>query len=133
MNTLREIEEHFQYLSNEMLDILIEIRNLVARIAPDATEVIQRKGITFYHADRGGPVSAGICQILVRDDHIELAFIHGAFLPDPHHLLKGNMVAKRYIPLLLYDLAPWEDLAEMIDLSDRFDPYTQTFRIKSTQ
>ena len=40
MNTLREIEEHFQYLPHEMLDVLIELRNLVARIAPDATEVI---------------------------------------------------------------------------------------------
>jgi hypothetical protein len=133
MNTLREIEEHFQYLPNELLDILIELRNLVARVAPSATEKIQRKGITYYHADRGGPVSAGVCQILVRDDHIELAFIHGAFLPDPHHLLEGNGVAKRFIPIGSYDLAPWEDLADLIDLSDRFDPYTQTFRMKSTQ
>jgi hypothetical protein len=132
MNTLREIEEHFQYLPHEMLDILIELRNLVARIAPDSTEVFQRKGITYYHPDRGGPVSAGVCQILVRDDHIELAFIHGAFLPDTHHLLEGNGIAKRFIPILSYDQAPWEALAEMIDSSDRFDPYTQTFRNKST-
>jgi hypothetical protein len=133
LNTLRETEEHFQYLPNEMLDILIELRNLVARIAPDATEVIQPKGITFYHAEHGGPVSAGVCQILIRDNHIDLAFIHGAFLPDPHHLLEGNGIAKRFIPILSYDQAPWEDLAEMIDSSDRFDPYTQTFRSRSTQ
>ncbi len=133
MNTLREIEEHFQYLPHEMMDVLIELRNLVARIAPDATEVFHRNGITYYHADRGGPVSAGVCQILVREDHIELAFIHGAFLPDPQHLLEGNGIAKRFIPIRSYDQAPWDYLAEMIDLSDRFDPYTQTFRIKGIQ
>jgi hypothetical protein len=131
MNTLREIVEHFQYLPDEMLDILIELRNLVARIAPSATEVIQRKGITYYHADRGGPVSAGVCQILVREDHIELAFIHGAFLSDPQHLLEGKGKAKRFIEIGSYDLAPWDYLAGMIDESDRFDPYTQTFRTKS--
>jgi hypothetical protein len=130
VNTLREIEEHFQYLPDELLDILIELRNQVGRIAPDASEVIHRKGITYYHADRGGPVSAGVCQILVREDHIELAFIHGAFLPDPQHLLKGNGVAKRFIQIVSYDLAPWDYLAGMIDSSDRFDPYTQTFRNK---
>jgi hypothetical protein len=133
MNTSREIEEHFQYLPHGMLDILIELRNLVARIAPSATEVIHRQGITYYHADRGGPVSAGVCQILVRDDHIDLAFIHGAFLPDPQHLLVGDGIAKRFIPIVSYDQAPWEDLEEMIDSSDRFDPYTRTFRNKSTQ
>jgi len=129
MITIHEIEEHFHFLHPEILDILLELRNLVARIAPDATEVIHRKGITYYHADLGGPVSAGICQILIQPDHIELAFIHGAFLPDPHHLLVGNLIAKRFIPIISFDQAPWEDLADMIDSSNRFDPYTQTFRL----
>ncbi len=130
MISIHEIEEHFQYLPLYMLDILIELRNLVAKIAPDATEVIQRKGITYYHADRGGPVSGGICQILVQPDHIELAFIHGAFLPDPRSLLEGDRIAKRFTRVTSYDQALWEDLAKLIDASNRFDPYTQTFRPK---
>ena len=130
MISIHEIEEHFQYLPPYMLDILIELRNLVAKIAPDATEVIHCKGITYYHADRGGPVSAGICQILIQPDHIELAFIHGAFLPDPRGLLEGDRIAKRFTRVTSYDQAPWEDLAELIDASNRFDPYTQTFRPK---
>jgi hypothetical protein len=130
MITINEIEEHFHYLPPDMLDILIELRNLVAKIAPDATEVIHRKGITYFHAERGGPVSAGICQILTQSDHIELAFIHGAFLPDPHGLLEGDRVAKRFVRVVSYERAPWEDLADLIDAHNRFDPYTQTFRPK---
>lgn len=127
MLMIHDIEEHFQYLPTELMDILIELRNLVGHIAPDATEVLHRYGITYYHPERGGPVSAGICQILTRGDHIELAFIHGAFLPDPAGLLEGNRKAKRFIRLDTYDKAPWPYLEELIEAHNRFDPYTQTF------
>lgn len=130
MITIREVEEHFHYLPPEMLDIFIELRNLVAKTAPEATEVIHRYGITYYNAERGGPVSAGICQLLTKSDHIELAFIHGSFLPDPYNLLEGDTKAKRFVRITSYDLAPWEALAEMIEAHNRFDPYTQTFRPK---
>ena len=72
-----------------MLDIIIELRNIVAAVAPSATEDIQRNGLTYYDAARGGHVSAGICLINIQVDHIRLAFIHGAFLPDPERLLNG--------------------------------------------
>lgn len=131
MITIHEIEGHYRFLPPEMLDILLELRNLVARIAPDATEVIHRTGITYYHSDRGGPVSAGICQVLILSDHIELAFIHGAFLPDSHGLLEGHRIAKRFARIIAYDETPWEDLIDLIDASNRFDPYTQTFHPKT--
>jgi hypothetical protein len=127
MLTIREIEHHFDYLSEDSLNTLLELRNLVDRIAPDATEVIHRYGITYYHADRGGPVSAGICQIVIREEHIELAFIHGAFLPDPTGILRGDRKAKRFVRIDSYDLAPWPELERLIEAHNRFDPYTQTF------
>lgn len=130
MITIHEIEEHYRFLPTERLDILLELRNLIARIAPDSTEVIHRTGITYYHSDRGGPVSAGVCQILIQSDHIELAFMHGAFLPDPHGLLEGDRIAKRFVRIISYDKAPWEAIADLIDASNRFNPYTQTFRSK---
>ena len=86
----REIELCLQYLPAELRDIVLELRSLIVSVAPTAKEVIQRKGFTYYDEDRGGPVSAGICQIALQSDHIRLAFVHGAFLPDPQGLLEGN-------------------------------------------
>ncbi len=122
MRPTREIELCLQYLPAELRDIVLELRSLIVSVAPTATEVIQRKGFTYYDEDRGGPVSAGICQIGLQPDHIRLAFIHGAFLPDPQGLLEGNEKAKRYLKLYSYHQAPWDDLKALITASAQFDP-----------
>ncbi len=58
----------------------------------------------------------------------DLAFIHGAFLPDPEGLLEGEQIAKRFVKLTSYEQVPWDAIQNLIDASSRFDPYTQTFR-----
>ncbi len=78
--------------------------------------------LSYFHEGRGGIVSAGICQIEIRKKHVRLAFIHGAFLPDPHKLLCGTQKAKRYIEIDSYDNAPWDDLKELILSASKFDP-----------
>jgi hypothetical protein len=128
MLTTREVEQHFNHLPLELLDIVLELRNIVGKVAPDATERIHRQGLTYYHGNIGGPVSAGICQILTCGDHIELAFIHGAYLPDPQRLLSGDRKVKRFVSVTSYKLAPWDDLEALILAHSRFDPYSQTFR-----
>lgn len=128
MITLHQVEEHFQSLPAALLEIVVELRNLVQQVAPDATEVIRRDGLVYFFADRGGPVSAGICQILVKPDHIRLAFNHGAFLPDPAALLEGDRLAKRFTRIYEFDQARWEELKSLIEASSRFDPYTQTIK-----
>jgi hypothetical protein len=60
--------------------------------------------------------------------HVQLAFIHGSFLPDPHGLLQGNTQYKRFVRIYSYEEAPWEALKELIQASSRFDPRTQTFK-----
>ena len=77
MISIRELEEHFASLQPELLDIVVEVRNLVAQVAPAACEVIRREGLVYFDAQKGGPVSAGICQILICSDQIRLAFIRG--------------------------------------------------------
>ena len=69
-------------------------------------------------------MSAGICQTLIEPDHIRLAFIHGAFLPDPLHLLEGERQYKRYTRLTKYDQVNWEAVKSLIIASNSFDPYT---------
>lgn len=106
----------------ELRDIVQELRSLIASAAPQATEVVRWRGLVYYDAERGGPVSAGICVIKTLEHEVQLGFIHGAFLPDPHKLLKGDRKAKRFLSLRSYEDAPWEALKELIAASARFDP-----------
>ena len=110
------------HLTPDLRDIIFELRDIVATIAPTATETIHRQGFSYYYAERGGPVSAGICQINWERDHIRLAFNHGAFLPDPKGLLRGDRLVKRYVKIASFDQAPWDDLQNLITASAHFDP-----------
>jgi hypothetical protein len=117
-----EIECFLERRPEALKDIVFELRNLVAEIAPYATEKILWGGLSYYDAGRGGTVKGGICQIEVHADHVRLAFIHGAFIPDPQGLLGGERIAKRYARLESYESAPWEALAELIRASAGYDP-----------
>jgi hypothetical protein len=127
MLTEAEFDGRFGNLPGELLDIYCELRSIIARIAPGVTETVHSRGTSYYYAERGGPVAAGVCQGVGRDDHIQLGFVHGAFLPDPHHLLEGDGLAMRRIPIFHYDSAPWDAISELINWSRRFDTRTQSF------
>jgi hypothetical protein len=120
----RYIEQYLLQVPATLRDIVLEIRNIVASVAPNATEKQHSRGFSYYHKVRGGPVSAGICQIGIFDDHVRLAFIHGAFLEDPEGRLKGKEKAKRYMPIYNYEEAPWDYIRSLIEAHARFDPYT---------
>ncbi|NJD58194.1 MAG: DUF1801 domain-containing protein [Anaerolineae bacterium] len=120
----RYIEQYLLQIPPELRDIVLEIRNIVASVAPGATEKQHSRGFSYYHKERGGPVSAGICQIGIFGDHIRLAFIHGAFLDDPEGMLRGKEKAKRYMPIYSYEEAPWEYIRSLIEAHSRFAPYT---------
>jgi hypothetical protein len=126
MQPTRDIETYLAHvaphLSPELRDIVFELRDIVATIAPMATETFHRKGFSYYFAERGGPVSAGICQINWERDHIRLAFNHGTFLPDPKGLLQGDRLVKRYVKITSFEHAPWDDLQNLIAASAQFDP-----------
>jgi len=124
MITCRELERHFQHLDEDRLNILLEIHNLVASVSPEAAVEVRRCGVVYFDASRGGPVSAGICQSLVKPDHIRLAFIHGAFLPDPCGLLEGATFPKRFMRIFYYDDAPWDAIQALISAHNVFDPRT---------
>ena len=120
----RYVEKYLQQVPHELRDIVLEIRNIVVSVTPDATESQHSRGFSYYHKERGGPVSAGICQIGIFHDHIRLGFIHGAFLPDPDGLLVGEPKYKKHVRIYHYEDAPWEYLRQLIVASSRFDPYT---------
>ena len=119
-----QVETCIDHCSQDQKDIILELRNLVVKAAPDAVEVTHSRGFSYFHADRGGPVSAGICQIGIFPDHIRLAFIHGSFIKDPLRLLEGSSKYKKYIRINSYVSAPWDVLLRMIEESAHFDPRT---------
>jgi hypothetical protein len=120
----RYIEKFLQQTQPDLQDIVLELRNIIVSVTPTATEKILWEGLSYHDDERGGPVSAGICQISVREDHVRLAFIHGAFLPDPQGLLEGDQKYKRFVRINSYESAPWDYLKDLITASSRFDPYS---------
>ena len=122
MLPIHEIETFLQRIPADLQDIVLELRNIVASVAPDAVEVVRWGGLSYFHEGRGGIVSAGICQIGIHNDYIRLDFIHGIFLSDPKDLLAGTQKVKRYVKIRSYDDAPWDDLKQLIEESSRFDP-----------
>jgi hypothetical protein len=128
MTTIQEIQFHFRNDSSDWLDIILEVHSIVTEIAPDAFAELRNRSVSYYFDERGGPVSAGICNVNTEVDHIRLSFIHGSFLPDPAHILEGNSRYKKYVVIRSYDTAPWNAIKAMIQWSSKFDPYTQSFR-----
>ena len=124
MLSLHEVETFLQRTPGPLQDIVFELRSLIASVAPDAVEVIRWGGLSYFHAGRGGLVSAGICQIGMHRDHVRLEFIHGAFLPEPRGLFEGTQKYKRYIRLKSYEDAPWDYLQQLIAAASRFNPRT---------
>jgi hypothetical protein len=122
MLSLHEIEHFLPRTPPGLQDIVWELRNIIASVAPDAVEVIRWGGLSYLHAGRGGIVSAGICQIEIHKDQVRLAFIHGAFLSEPRHLFQGRQKYKRYISLTSYEEAPWDYLKQLIIEASQFDP-----------
>lgn len=124
MLPMRQIETFLERVPQHFQDTVFELRNIISSVAPDAVEAVRWGGLSYFHEGRGGIVSAGICQIGIHEDHVRLAFIHGAFLPDPRHLLEGKEKYKRFIKIYSYEDAPWDYLKELITASSHFDPYS---------
>lgn len=126
MIPLATLEEHLKHLPKDEIETILEIRNIVAELCPEAVERLDRNGITYYDARRGEPVKAAICQILFEPDHLRLDFIHGACLPDPARLLTGSNLAKLGVKLGAYDNIPWQEITALITASANFHPEALT-------
>jgi hypothetical protein len=120
-HSLSEVESVLKFKPPELVDIALELRNIVGRVTPLATERISFKGLTYYDHERGGPVKGGICGIEVRDKCVRLSFVHGVFLDDPKSLLEGDRLYMRYLEISSFEDASWEDIERLIQTSAKFD------------
>jgi hypothetical protein len=124
MLPIRTIEILIATHPYHLQEIALELRSLVTEVAPNATEKTHSRGLSYYFAERGGPVSAGICQINLRTNHVRLEFIHGAFLPDPQGLLQGAPKYKKHMCLYSFEEVDWDYCRKLIASSAAFDPST---------
>ena len=75
-------------------------RTLVLEIAPALSEKVAFHSLCYYKPGAPyGAIGGNVCLLTGKDDHLELAFLHGASLPDPKGLLRGDGKAKRRIPI----------------------------------
>jgi len=119
---LHVVERGLQFEPNWQVEICLEVRSIVAQIAPHAKERIVNNRLTYHDPSRGGPVKAGICGISLHDDHVRVHFIHGVFLEDPAKLLKGDRLAMRFLRIYSYNDAAWNEIKQLIKQSDAFRP-----------
>ena len=120
----RTVEKLLESHPPHLQEIALELRSLVTQVAPTVTEKIHSRSLSYFFAERGGPVSAGLCQINLHSDHVRLGFIHGAFLPDPKGLLVGEPRYKKHLRIYSFDEADWDYCRELLTASAAFDPYS---------
>ena len=116
-HSLAEVENAFRFQPPDLVDLLLEIRNIVMKVNPSATERIHPRGITFYDPAKGGTITGGICFVEIYDEFVRLRFGLGVFLEDPKSLLIGGRLYMRHMDISSFDDAPWQDIEALIHAS----------------
>ncbi len=120
-HSLAEVERALRFQRPDLVDLVLEIRNIVVKVNPSATERISSSGLTFYDANKGGTIKGGICFVDIREDDVRLRFGLGAFLDDPKSLLSGDRLYMRHMDIASFDEAPWTDIEALIRASANLD------------
>ncbi len=125
-HSLAEVESVLKFQRPDLVDLLLEIRNIVMEVNPSATERISSTAFTFYDPIKGGTIKGGICFVDIQDDHVLLRFGLGALLDDPKSLLSGDGLYMRQMDIWSFDDAPWTEIESLIRASANLDFSTLT-------
>jgi hypothetical protein len=106
----------------DVRQVVVALRKVVLRTAPEVEESFLWGALSYHRPHVGGRVKGAVCQIVVRDDQVRLDFIHGIRLPDPHGLLRGDRLSKRFIPILTAADAERPEIAALIREAAALDP-----------
>lgn len=93
------VRQFLDEVSPELRPVVMALREVVCREAPDAEETVLWGGLSYHTPWVGGRVKGSICQIVVRRGVVRLDFIHGIRLADADRLLEGDRLSKRYVPI----------------------------------
>jgi hypothetical protein len=117
-----DVERFLEGLPAAVSDIVVALRLVVRGIIPQAEESVVWGSLSYHRPDVGGRVKGGVCLIVVRKGQVRLDFIHGVRLPDPRGLLRGSLVAKRFVPITTREDALHPEIADLIRAAANFDP-----------
>ena len=98
-------------------------RDVVLAVAPGVSEKVAFGALCYYKAGAPyGVIGGNVCMLDARGAELSIGFLHGASLPDPEGLLKGEAKAKReFIVRESADLT-LPALAALIRAAVDFDP-----------
>jgi len=123
-HTREVVEQSLKFAHPDTREIVFELRDLVWRACPEATERILRRGLSYHLSDKGGPVKGAICQIELDKDRVQVSFIHGVRLSNLDSLLSGDRLSKRFLAIESFDNAPWDGIFDLILEAVNLDPTT---------
>ena len=80
--------------------LALEARGLVLETEPGLSEKVAFHGLCYFKPDVPyGAIGGNVCLVSTRGGELELAFLHGASLPDPAGLFRGDGKAKRRVAI----------------------------------
>lgn len=102
--------------------IVLALRNVIAKVIPTVEESILWGGLSYHRPWVGGRVKGAVCQINAKHGKVRLDFIHGVRLRDPHGLLQGKLISKRFVPMGSPAEAERPEIADLIRDAAELDP-----------
>lgn len=103
--------------------LALELRARVLDVAPEVAEKEAFHALCYYkpHAPYGA-IGGNVCLVALKDGRLEIAFLHGASLPDPERLMQGTGKAKRRVPIATSRDVARSALAALIRAAVAYDP-----------
>ena len=98
-------------------------RDRVLDVLPAVTETVAFGALAYVAEGKPyGVIGGSVRQIERRRDGLVLAFLHGAFLPDPEGLLRGTAKVKRTLTLHAQDDLSRPAVAALLRAAVAHDP-----------
>ena len=107
-------EEFVESLEPDERVTVLALRRIIHGLIPGIVESALWGGLSYHRPAIGGRVKGAVCQIVAREGRIRLDFIHGVHLEDPRHVLQGDRVSKRYVPITGPEDAARPEIAALI-------------------
>ncbi len=117
-----DVKGFIEGLAPEARARVLALRRAVRAAAPGATESVLWGGLSYHRPNVGGRVKGAVCQIVAKQGKVRLEFIHGVRLADPHRLLRGKRVSKRFVPIECLADAERPEMAALIRAAAAFVP-----------
>jgi len=121
--SMQEVTAVLHNCTEDNADLILELRDFVRKVAPDVTEAVKFHSLCYFKPGMPyGSIGGNVCGIGEHKGTVYLSFIHGAALPDPNGLLRGDGKAMRKVPIRSSADIRRPAIKELIQASIRYDP-----------